>query len=241
MKTVLYLMLVSALIVMGGNLYAESTPSVSSTEGEELEAKANRTLKRSAIALENIMQDPENSIPPSLISQSEGIVIFPDAFKLALGVAGGQGGRGVAMIRQEDGSWSNPFFITLGEGSVGLQIGAQKSDIILLFRDRNDILDIDEAGVILGTGIGVAAGPESKELSAATDIHFETEIYSYQYSRGLFAGISLNGAILANSQGYNNSFYWDDNTNTDVIFNRMDTPYNDEVLVLIETLAMYGK
>jgi len=213
----------------------------SNVHDDEIAVKANRTLQRSAMALDNVMKDPENSIPPSLISQSEGIVIFPNAFKLALGAAGGQGGRGVALVRQEDGSWSNPLFVTLGEGSIGLQIGAQRSDIVLLFKDRNDIFAIDEAGIILGTVIGVAAGPESKELSAATDINFESEIYSYQYSKGLFAGISLNGGILSNSQGYNESFYWLDDASTYYIFNGIEAPYNDEVYDLIEALTMYDE
>ena len=68
----------------------------------------------------------------------EGIVIFPGALKVAVGCIGGQGARGIAMIRKEDGSWSNPFFVNLGEGSLGVQLGAQSSDIVLLFKDRDD-------------------------------------------------------------------------------------------------------
>ena len=241
MKTLRNLFLVTTLLIASGNLFAVSPIDISNVHDDEIAAKANKTLQRSVMALDNVMKDPENSIPPSLISQSEGIVIFPNAFKLALGAAGGQGGRGVALVRQEDGSWSNPLFVTLGEGSIGLQIGAQRSDIVLLFKDRNDIFAIDEAGIILGTVIGVAAGPESKELSAATDINFESEIYSYQYSKGLFAGISLNGGILSNSQGYNESFYWLDDASTYYIFNGIEAPYNDEVYDLIEALTMYDE
>lgn len=241
MKTSRNLFLVTTLLIASGILFAVSPIDTSNVHDDEIAVKANRTLQRSVMALDNVMKDPENSIPPSLISQSEGIVIFPNAFKLALGAAGGQGGRGVALVRQEDGSWSNPLFVTLGEGSIGLQIGAQRSDIVLLFKDRNDIFAIDEAGILLGTGIGVAAGPESKELSVATDINFESEIYSYQYSKGLFAGISLNGGILSNSQGYNESFYWMDDASTYDIFDGIEAPYNDEVYDLIEALAMYDE
>ena len=254
MKTVLNLVLVSTLIITSGNLFGLSAfdssdvnfdpqGSVDETSPHDVEiaAKANETLQKSEMALENVMKDPDNSIPPSLISKSEGVVIFPKAFKLALGAAGGQGGRGIAMIRQDDGSWSNPIFVTLGEGSVGFQIGAQKSDIVMLFKNRNDLLTIDNADIMIGSGIGVAAGPLNKDISATTDITFESEIYSYQCSKGLFAGISLKGGILSNSSGYNESFYWMDDVNTDEIFNEIEAPYNGHVSDLIETLNMYGE
>ena len=183
------------------------------------------------MALDRIMDDPENFIPPSLISQSEGIVIFPNAFKLAFGFAGGQGGRGIAMIRNDDGSWSNPYFVNLGEGSLGLQIGAQASDIVLLFKDKSDIIEIEGTDIALGTDMVVAAGPVSKALSRTTDIEFQSEIYSYGRSKGLFAGISVKGGILSYNRGLNESVYGINELN--------EAPYNDKVNDLIVALVMY--
>jgi lipid-binding SYLF domain-containing protein len=168
-------------------------------------------------------------------------VIFPGAIKVALGVVGGQGARGLAMIRKEDGLWSNPFFVTLGEGSLGFQFGAQASDIVLLFKDRNDIIEIDQADITLGGDVGVAAGPVNKGSSSSTDITFESEIYSYYRSRGLFAGVSLKGGILSYNEDISESLYGIDGVSTEEIFQGIETPYNDKVNDLIEALVMYGK
>lgn len=209
-----------------------------SEEEYKILAKAQKTIRKSEMAVENLMDDPRNSIPPSLISQSEGIVIFPRALKVAFGTFGGQAARGIAMIRQEDGSWSNPYFVTFGEGSVGVQIGVQKSDIVLIFKNRNDIIAIDEADIMLGTGIGVTAGPTSREIASATDFSFDAEIYSYQHSKGLFAGLSLKGGVLSCNDSFNETLYNIEDADTDDIFNEIEAPYNNHVNDLIETLEM---
>ncbi len=187
------------------------------------------------------MDDPENYIPPSLIIQSEGIVIFPSALKLAFGVAGGQGARGIALVRKADRSWSDPFFVSMGEGSFGLQLGAQKSDIILLFKDKNDVLGLENSDITLGGDIGVAAGPVSRGASATTDISFDSEIYSYYRSRGLFAGVSFKGGVLSYNDNINESLLGMNDITSDVIFDEMEPSYNDNVVDLIDAINMYGE
>jgi lipid-binding SYLF domain-containing protein len=145
------------------------------------------------------------------------------------------------MIRREDGTWSNPFFVTLGEGSLGIQIGAQSSEIVLLFKHRYDILDIDDAEIILGGDIGVAAGPVGNGASSDTDIKFEKEIYSYFRSKGLFAGVSLAGGVLYYNEMVNESLYGVDDVTAGEIFNEIETPYNDQVNELLEALNMYDE
>jgi SH3 domain-containing YSC84-like protein 1 len=237
MKTLLNLILVSMLIITVGNL------NVAGSYGERKSAdseKAAKTLKKAVIALDHVMENPEYSIPQNLIQSAEGIVIFPGAFKVAIGVIGGQGARGIAMIRKEDGSWSNPFFVTLGEGSLGFQIGAQASDIVLLFKDRNDIIEIDQADITLGGDVGVAAGPVNKGASSSTDITFESEIYSYYRSKGLFAGVSLKGGVLSYNKNISESLYGIDDVTTDTILRGIETPFNVYVNDLIEAMVMYG-
>ena len=155
MKTKMKFTIVSALIIMSGTMFAASLPGDESNDDKNVK-KANKTILMSVEALDNVMEDPESYIPPSLIIQSEGIVIFPSAIKLAFGVAGAQGARGIAMTRNADRSWNDPFFVSLGEGSLGLQLGAQKTDIILLFKDKEDIMGLDDADIALGVDIGVA-------------------------------------------------------------------------------------
>ena len=238
MKTIFNLMLVSMLIIIVGNLNAAGASAKDKFEDAK---KAEKTLIKAVLALDHVMEDPENCIPQELLRSAEGIVIFPGAFKVAVGVLGGQGSRGIAMIRREDGSWSNPFFVTLGEGSFGFQIGAQASDIVLLFKDRNDIIEIDEADITLGGDVGVAAGPVNRGSSSSTDITFESEIYSYYRSKGLFAGVSLKGGVLSYNEHVSESLYEIDDVSTDEILREIDTPYNDRVNDLIEALVMYGE
>ena len=238
MKTIANLFLVAMLIVSVGNLRAESSNAYTISVEKE---KAEKTLVKAVIALENIMEDPENSIPQSLINESEGIVIFPRAIKVAIGAWGGQGGRGIAMIRKEDGTWSNPFFVTLGEGSVGFQIGAQSSEMVLLFKHKDDIIEIDEAEILLGGDIGVAAGPRGKSASSDTDIKFEREIYSYCRSKGLYAGVSLAGGILSYNEIVNESVYGDYGDNAEDIFDATEISIAEEVNDLINTLNMYSE
>jgi len=242
MKTMINLIFASALLLSGGALQAEDPGDTARVnEEDKIVKKAKETIQNSIIALDNIMGDPENSIPPSLITRSEGIVIMPGTYKLAVGIAGGQGGRGIAMIRQEDGSWSNPFFVSLGEGSVGFQLGVQKSEIILLFRNKDDIMGLDGADITLGGDIGVAAGPVSKGSSSTSDFRFESEIYSYCRSNGLFAGVSLKGGVLVYNQKINDSFYNTNYVTPEMILYEMDAPLNYEVDDLISALDMYGE
>jgi len=242
MKTVSNLILASALLLSGATLFAEHPSDTAQVKEEnKIVRKANETILKSMIALDNIMGDPENSIPPSMIAQSEGIVILPGTIKMAVGIAGGQGGIGIAMIRLEDGSWSNPFFVSLGEGSIGIQLGIQKSEVILLFKNKDDIMGLDGTDVTLGSDIGVAAGPVSKGSSTTSDLRFESEIYSYCRSNGLFAGVSLKGGVLTYNHRINDSLYCMNDVSTEVILYEMDAPVSYEANDLIIALNMYGE
>ena len=239
MKALLNTLILAALLISSGILYAASLTDHLYNDDESTR-KANKTMLKSVMALDNLMEDPDNCIPPSLIEQAEGIVIFPGAFKLAFGVAGGQGARGLALVRLETGLWSNPFFVSMGEGSLGLQLGAQKSDIVLLFKDKNDVMGLDKTELTLGADVGVAAGPVSKGTSATTNFKFDSEIYSYCRSKGLFAGVSFKGGVLSYNESVNESLYGTADISTDYIFNEIASPYNDRVFDLIEVLDIYG-
>jgi lipid-binding SYLF domain-containing protein len=240
MKTKMKLVIASTLLIMSGTMFAASLPSDDSDDDKNVK-KANKTILMSVEALDNVMENTESYIPPSLIIQSEGIVIFPSAIKLAFGVAGGQGARGIALTRNADHSWSNPFFVSLGEGSLGLQLGAQKTDIILLFKNKEDIMGLDDADIALGADMGVAAGPASRVSSATTDVSFESEIYSYYRSRGLFAGISFKGGVLSYNDDVNESIFRMNDISAKDIFDEPESAYNENVIDLIDAINMYGE
>ena len=123
-------------------------------------------------------------------------MIVPRVIKAGL-VVGGRFGRGVVLVRNGKGCWSNPAFVTLTGGSVGWQIGVQSTDLVLVFKNRKtaDRLLHGKDKLTLGADAAVAAGPLGRQAEAGTDARLHAEIYSYSRSRGLFAGISLKGPV----------------------------------------------
>lgn len=170
---------------------------------------ATREEKRvgdAADVLEQFLRIPEKTIPPALLSRAYGVAVIPNVIKAAFGV-GIRRGKGIIVVRQDDSSWSNPAFITLTGGSVGWQIGAQSTDIILVFKTRKGVAGIENGQLTLGADASVAAGPLGRHTGIATDIEFKAEVYSYSRSRGLFAGIALEGAGLTMDRMANAAFY----------------------------------
>jgi lipid-binding SYLF domain-containing protein len=164
---------------------------------------------------------PENQIPPSLLGNSQAIVVIPGAFKIGFIFAGNYG-KGVLSIRDKYGYWTNPAFITLVGGSVGWQIGAQSSDIILVFKTTKSINDITAGKFTLGADASVAVGPVGRHALAGTDIELRSEIYSYSRTRGLFAGISIQGASLEMDYDSIADFYGDTQIGARDIFETPD-------------------
>jgi lipid-binding SYLF domain-containing protein len=148
----------------------------------------------------------KEKIPQELMEHCQGIVIIPKLINAGF-VVGGKRGKGIALVRNADGKWSNPVFVTLTGGSFGLQAGVQSIDLVLVFKNRETLHHIGKGSFALGGDISVAAGPVGRNSTANTDYKFEAEVYSYSRSRGLFAGISLNGASLAVDKKANAAFY----------------------------------
>ncbi|MCM2358027.1 MAG: lipid-binding SYLF domain-containing protein [Geobacteraceae bacterium] len=153
----------------------------------------------------DIMIIPEKGIPPALLHDAYGIAIIPGVIKLGF-IVGGRYGQGVLMVRA-NGEWSNPSFVSLAGGGIGWQIGAQSTDVILVFKSKRSIEGIKKGKFTLGVDAAAAAGPVGRTAEVATDIQMKAEIYSYSRSRGLFAGISLEGAALQIDDQANAAFY----------------------------------
>jgi lipid-binding SYLF domain-containing protein len=166
------------------------------------------------------------------------MAIIPGVVKAAYGF-GGQYGRGIIVVRTEDGGWSNPVFISLIGGSLGFQIGVQKADIVLVFRSRKGIDNIVSGKLTLGADASVAAGPVGRSAEVGTDLAMEAEIYSYSKSRGLFAGVSIKGASLKVDWDAINAFYGRGGLSVDEIFKNVDLPVPSVVLLLKDTLSKY--
>lgn len=145
-------------------------------------------------------------IPESLLQNAKGVVIIPNLIKVGF-VVGGQRGKGVVMVREPDGSWRAPMFLTLTGGSLGWQAGAQSSDIVLVFKSQKSVEGLLTGKFTLGADAAVAAGPVGRRAGAATDSELKAEIYSYSRSRGLFAGISIDGSVLEIDDRANAAYY----------------------------------
>jgi lipid-binding SYLF domain-containing protein len=212
------------LVVLGlgscttlGGSGADSTNN--STEKVAIES-VNTLIEKSLIVLAEIMQSRDNTIPASLLQVAEALIVVPDMFKIGFGV-GANLGKGIAMVRQDNRTWSNPVIITMGGGSLGLQIGAQETDIVLVFKNRQGLENLVAGSMTLGADLGIAAGPIGVATEAGTDTKFNSEIYSYSRSKGLFAGVSLKGQKVEIDKSSNLSLYGKLVSAADIFANRV--------------------
>jgi lipid-binding SYLF domain-containing protein len=149
---------------------------------------------------------PEHEVPAALIRQVYGIAIIPNVQRAGF-IIGGQHGRGVLVVRGSEGPWSRPLFLTLAGGSVGFQIGIQSADIVLFFRTKDSVDRILRGKYTIGVDASVAAGSLGREAGAVTDQDLRAEIYSYSRTRGIFAGVALQGASLEVDYDANALYY----------------------------------
>jgi len=159
--------------------------------------KEQRRLEKSGVVMQEIMNIPEN-IPQEVIEKAECVIVFPSVLKAAF-VVGASYGRGAMVCRSGQdfrGPWGAPAMYALEGGSVGFQIGGEATDLVLLVMNHRGASSILESKVKLGGDASVAAGPVGRDAAANTDAYMRAEILSYSRSRGLFAGISLEGSTL---------------------------------------------
>ncbi len=181
---------------------------------------ATREEKRvgdAADVIEQLTRIPEKTVPPALLSRAYAVAVIPNVVKAAFGF-GARRGKGIIVVRQGDNSWSNPAFVTLTGGSFGWQIGAQSTDIILVFKTRKGVDGIENGQLTLGADASVSAGPLGRQASVSTDIEFQAEVYSYSRSRGLFAGVALEGAGVTMDRKANAAFYGSNSMTPEKIF-----------------------
>lgn len=187
--------------------------------GEKEDKRANDASR----VLSEILRIPEDSIPSKLLSEAQAIAVIPDVVKAGF-VVGGRRGKGLIAVRGSDGTWSNPSFIVLTGGSIGFQAGVQSADVILVFRSTRGVDSIVNGKFTLGGDASVAAGPVGRSAQASTDEQLKAEIYSYSRARGLFAGISIDGAVLQIDKKANAAIYGQDTTPRMILEGRANQP-----------------
>ena len=150
--------------------------------------------EKAAKVFREIMNTPEKGIPETILEKAECVAVFPNVIKAGF-IVGARGGRGVASCRTEKG-WSAPAYFNLGGGSFGAQIGAQSTDFVMLFMNKDGLNSLLTSKFTLGGDASVAAGPVGREAGASTDVKFNAQILSYSRSKGLFAGLELKGVAI---------------------------------------------
>jgi lipid-binding SYLF domain-containing protein len=150
--------------------------------------------QKAAKVFTEIMNISDKAIPENILEKAECVAVFPDVLKAGF-IVGGRGGRGVASCRVGN-NWSTPIYLNLGGGSVGLQIGAQATDFVLLIMNKEGVDSLLKSKFELGADASVAAGPVGRQAGASTDAKFDAQMLSYSRSKGLFAGLELKGAVI---------------------------------------------
>jgi len=158
-------------------------------------AGPDETVRQATQTLSEIMTIPASQIPGGLLAEAQGVAIVPSVIKIGF-IAGVRRGHGVVLVRGADGAWGLPQFLTLTGGSVGWQAGVQDTDVVLVFMTKRSIEGLMRGKFTIGADAAVAAGPVGRNAAAATDARLRAEILSYSRSRGLFAGIALDGTAL---------------------------------------------
>ncbi|MGO9571782.1 MAG: lipid-binding SYLF domain-containing protein [Desulfomonilaceae bacterium] len=189
----------------------------------------------SDLVVKSALEMPDRGIPRDLIQKCRGLAIFPAVVKVGL-VFGVSFGSGIVFRRDENtGQWSKPVFFSIRGGSVGVQAGAQATDLVLLVMNEEGVEGLLEDKFTLGADVSVAAGPVGRQASAETNVRLDSGILSYSRSKGLFAGLALTGAVLEPDNGANEVYHGKGITAQDVFYEGKGS-LSDNARLLIKTL-----
>lgn len=187
--------------------------------------KENSRIENAGRVMEEILNVPDD-IPADILNKADCVIVLPSVVKFAFGF-GGSYGRGVMTCRSGKnftGPWSAPSMMALEGGSIGLQLGGQATDFVLLVMNPRGADSILSSKVKLGGDISAAAGPKGRTASAETDVAMRAEILSYSRARGLFAGVSLAGSTLRPDNGGNEKLYGKGVTAKDIVIKNTVRP-----------------
>jgi SH3 domain-containing YSC84-like protein 1 len=178
-------------------------------------------IKAATTVLQEIKDAPDGGVPKWVVEKAQAVAVFPGVKKGGL-LIGGEWGRGIISAKSvKSGTWSAPAFLTLTGGSIGAQIGGQEVDLVLVVIDERGLEQLAKNQFKLGADAGVSAGPVGRNSEASTDVQMRAKILSYSRSRGLFAGITLNGASVKQDRDANERFYGQAYRTSQIIIERL--------------------
>lgn len=198
-------------------------------------AKLDERLISAQAVLNEIMATPDKGIPQTILSGASCVVVIP-AYKKGAFVVGAQYGQGAATCRTPNG-WSAPVFVKLEGGSFGWQIGGQSTDLVLIAMNQNGLQDMLKAKVKLGADAAASAGPVGRNAQAGTDWKLNAEFLTYSRSKGLFAGLDLDGTVLSQNSDDTRTEYGSDVPFETVLAGKRPVP--DNAKPFVRTVARY--
>src|ERR1039457_1038707 len=218
MKKTISLLLMTLLGMVGTYAFA----------GSDREETVDR-MQKSVDVLHSIMATPDKGIPEEVINGAKCIVVVPNLVKGGF-VFGAKHGRGVATCRTATG-WSAPAFISIGGGSWGLQIGIEEVDLVMLVMNDRGLQHLLSSKFELNGDGSVAAGPVGRQATAGTDWKLNTEVLSYSRSKGVFAGLTLEGAVVEQDNDSTRAIYGEHMSFRNILSGRVPTPASGEAFV----------
>ena len=213
MKKLIKMALASLLGVLGVTLDAR---------GDDARSGDLKRIRNSQEVFHELMQTPDHAIPHELLESAKCIAIIPGEKKAAY-IVGGHYGRGVAMCRTTNG-WSGPVFLKVIGGSFGLQIGGSSTDVVMVFRNREGLQKLLSDKFKIGADATAAAGPVGRDAAAATDLEMHAEILTYSRSRGVFAGVSLDGSVVEPDHRADQALYGTRVDREDILNGKVSVP-----------------
>ena len=186
-------------------------------------SKADQRLNDAADVMNEIMGTPDKGVPEDLLNKSTCVIVVPGLKKGAF-IVGGKYGKGFMVCRKERRGWSAPAAVRVEGGSFGFQIGGSETDVVMLVMNDGGVKKLLADKFTLGADASVAAGPVGRDSSAQTDAQMHAEMLTYSRSRGVFAGISLQGATLRPDEEWNKELYGKDIPNQDIVLGTTPPP-----------------
>lgn len=234
-------LLLSIVVALSLVTFAVLPGVAGSNEKEKTEDKklkdGTEQSEKAATVFNEIMNAPDSAVPSDILEKAECVAVFPSVIKAGF-IVGGRGGRGVVSCRTNQG-WSAPAFLNLGGGSIGLQIGAQATDFVMLFMNKEGVNSLLSSKFTLGGDASVAAGPIGRQAGADTDAAMKAQILSYSRSRGVFAGLELKGvAITVDKDDMENVYGKDANAKEVLQENKRTAP--ESIREFPRTLGKYS-
>lgn len=203
-------------LVVAVALLAASLSMPARAQSDEAERVAAATQ-----VMHEIMDAGDQAVPGSILEKAEGVAVFPSLIKGGL-IVGAQRGRGILSVRDsKSGTWSAPAFLTITGGSFGAQIGAQAVDLVLVIMNRRGLEQLVSNQFKIGADASVAAGPVGRDATASTDIQLRAQILSYSRTRGIFAGVTVNGSTISQDRDANDRFYGMGYRTSQIVFERL--------------------